>query len=242
MTSQGTPTKAEAKPTASTRHFLVFLGIVVTVTFAGFAAQHRPVAGGGMVETHEHVIPIYLSLMILNWLLVFFVWRGIRRQGNTFHSLIQGRWASIHDVYRDLILAAAFWGLLLGVAWGLDHLLSQGQAKSLELLLPRSTVEVGVWILTSISAGFCEEFVFRGYVQRQLFSWSGSTSISVLGQSFLFGMMHAYQGWMPALRIVVLGVLFGALAAWRRTLRVGMIAHAWQDIWAGWLANVILRP
>ena len=242
MTSPGTSSKTDAKPVASTRHFFVFLGIVATVTLAGFAAQHRSVPGGGLAETHEQVIPIYLSVTILNWLLVFFVWRGIRRQGNTFHSLIQGRWASLRDVYRDLSLAAVFWGLLLGVAWGLDHLLSQGQAESLELLLPRSTVEVGVWILTSISAGFCEEFVFRGYVQRQLLSWSGSIPISVLGQSFLFGMMHAYQGWMLAFRIVVLGVLFGALAAWRRTLRVGMIAHAWQDVWAGWLANVILRP
>jgi membrane protease YdiL (CAAX protease family) len=145
-------------------------------------------------------------------------------------------------VGRDLGLAALCWGVLLGVARGLDHLLSPGPAESLELLLPRSAVEVAAWILTSISAGFCEEFVFRGYVQGQLHSWTGSTPISVLGQGVLFGMMHAYQGWILALRIVALGVLFGALAAWRRTLRVGMIAHAWQDIWAGWLANAILRP
>jgi membrane protease YdiL (CAAX protease family) len=242
MTTQGTSTDTHDEPVASARHFLVFLGIVAAVALAGFAAQHRPVAGGGLVETHEQVIPIYLSVTIMNWLLLFFVWRGIRRRGHTFRSLIQGRWASAQDVYRDLGLAAAFWGVLLGTAWGLDHLLPQGRAKSLELLLPRSAVEVGVWILTSVSAGFCEEFVFRGYVQRQLLSRSGSTPISVLGQSLLFGVMHAYQGWMLAIRVVVFGVLFGALAAWRKTLRVGMVAHAWHDIWAGWLAKVILRP
>ena len=239
MMTQVTSADTGAEPVASTRHFFVFLGIAVVVTLAGFAARLRPVAGSGLVETREQVIPIYLSLTLMNWLLVFFVWRGIRRRGHTFRSLIQGRWVSIRDVLRDVGIAAAFWGVLLGAAWGLDRFLSQSQARSLELLLPRSTVEVGVWILTSISAGFCEEFVFRGYVQRQLLSWSGSTPISVLGQSLLFGLMHAYQGWMLAIRIVVIGVLFGVLAAWRKTLRVGMVAHAWQDIWAGWLSNVI---
>jgi membrane protease YdiL (CAAX protease family) len=238
MKAQGT-SAGGTQPVASTRHFLVFLGITAAVTLAGFAAQHRPVAGGGLVETREQVIPIYLSVTAMNWLLVFFVWRGVHRRGHTFRSLIQGRWLNIRDVLRDVGIAAAFWGVLLGAAWGLDRFLSQGQARSLELLLPRSTVEVGVWILTSISAGFCEEFVFRGYVQSQLLSWSGSTPISVLGQSLLFGLMHAYQGWMLAIRIVVIGVLFGVLAAWRKTLRVGMVAHAWQDIWAGWLSNVI---
>jgi hypothetical protein len=44
---------------------------------------------------------------------------------------------------------------------------------------------------------------------------------------------------VPVVHIVVIGVLFGALAAWRKTLRVGMVAHAWQDIWGGWLIHVI---
>jgi membrane protease YdiL (CAAX protease family) len=242
VTIQETSTEVRAEPVAGTRHFLVFLAIAAAVTLAGFAAQQRPGAGDELVESREQVIPIYVSITLLNWFLVFFVWRGIRRRGLTFRSLIRGRWTRVRDVARDLALAAAFWGVFLGTAWGLDHILPQGQAKSIDLLLPRTAVEVGVWILTSISAGFCEEFVFRGYVQRQLLARSGNTPISVLGQSLVFGMMHAYQGWMPAVRIVVLGVLFGALAAWRKTLRVGMVAHAWHDVWAGWLANVILRP
>lgn len=228
----------DTQPVAGTRHFLIFLGITAAVTISGFAAQHRPVAGGGLVETREQVIPIYLSLAAMNWFLVLFVWRGIRGRGHSFRSLIQGRWANVRDVLRDVGIAAAFWGVLLGAVWVLDRFLSQGQAKSLELLLPRSALEVGVWILTSMSAGFCEEFVFRGYVQRQLLSWSGNTPISVIGQGILFGLMHAYQGWMLAIRIVVIGILFGVLAAWRKTLRVGMVAHAWQDIWAGWLSII----
>ena len=53
MKAQGTSADG-TQPVASTRHFLVFLGITAAVTLAGFAAQLRPVAGGGLVETRFH--------------------------------------------------------------------------------------------------------------------------------------------------------------------------------------------
>jgi hypothetical protein len=47
--------------------------------------------------------------------------------------------------------------------------------------------------------------------------------------------VHAYQGWKQVIVIVPLGILYGALVAWRRNLRASMIAHAWSDIFEGWL-------
>ena len=55
------------------------------------------------------------------------------------------------------------------------------------------------------------------------------------------GLMHAYQGWRPVLLITAIGVFLGVVATWRKTLRVGMIVHGWQDVWSGWLSAVILR-
>ena len=233
----------EHEPVASLRHSLVFVAIVAAVVAAGYAAQHRQVAGGGLAESHAHVIPIYVSAAVLDWLLLWFAWRGIRRRGGTFGSVIRGRWASGLDVARDVGIAALAWGVMLLVGLGMARLLGlgHGHEKSLEILLPRTLMEVLVWIATSASAGFCEEFVFRGYVQRQLLALSGSAAVAVLGQAVVFAAMHAYQGWRPVVQIAVLGVLFGALAAWRKTLRVGMVAHAWQDVWAGWLGSAIFR-
>jgi membrane protease YdiL (CAAX protease family) len=229
------------QPVASYRHTIIFLVIVVVVMVAGFSAQQRQTASGELVDSHRHVIPVYISVTALNWLLVFFVWRGVRRRGGTFRSLIQGRWSNAREVMRDVGLAVCFWGLLLAATWGLDRIPSLHGTKSLDILLPKSALEVGVWLMTCASAGFCEEFVFRGYVQRQLLALSGNSLTAVIGQAVIFGAMHAYQGWVSTARIVVIGVLFGVLAAWRGTLRVGMIAHAWYDLWAGWLSRVVLR-
>jgi membrane protease YdiL (CAAX protease family) len=224
---------------ASGWHLLVFFGIVAAVAVAGYMAQHRPTSGADLLETHAHVIPIYVSLTFMNWLLVFFVWRGIRRRGIPIRSLVQGRWANARDILRDLGIAALFWGILLVAGRGLEIILGPGHEKSLRMLLPHTGIEVVVWFLTSASAGFCEEFVFRGYLQRQFLALSSSVPIAVLGQGIVFALMHAYQGWVPVVQVGVIGILFGALAVWRKTLRVGMVAHAWQDVWAGWLINIL---
>jgi len=112
-------------PVASYRHSLIFLGIVVAVTLAGFSAQNRPGTGGGLVESHAHVIPVYLSVTVMNWLLVLFVWKGVRKRGGSFSSLIGGRWGSAWDVLRDLGIAAIFWAILLATAWGLHRALGE---------------------------------------------------------------------------------------------------------------------
>ena len=227
------------RPVASTRHALIFLAIVAAVTLAGFAAQNRPVAGGGLVETHKDVIPVYLSVTVMNALLVFFVWKGIRKQGATFGALIGERWRNGRDVLRALGIAAIFWVVLAGTAWALHLLVGEGHAKSVDVLLPKTPLEIAAWIVTSISAGFCEEYVFRGYVQKQILGFTQSSAGAVLGQGLLFGLMHAYQGWRALVVITGMGILFGALAAWRKTLVPGMIAHAWQDVWAGWLSSML---
>lgn len=231
----------EHEAVASYRHSLVFVVIVAAVAAMGYLAQHRAVAGPGLVESHAHVVPIYLSAAVLDWLLVLFVWRGVRRRGGTLRAIVGGRWASARDVVRDCGIAVLFWGAMVGLGWVMSRLPAPETARSLAILFPKTPLEVGVWLFTAASAGFCEELVFRGYVLRQLLALSDSTAAAVLGQGFVFGVMHAYQGWIPVLHITVLGILFGAMAVWRRTLRVGMVAHGWYDIWAGWLANVLLR-
>jgi membrane protease YdiL (CAAX protease family) len=225
---------------ASYRHSLGFLGIVAGVMIAGFAAQHRQVAGGGLVESHAHVIPVYVSVTVLNWLLALYVVTGIRRQGGTVGSLIGGDWGSARAILRDLGYAALFWGIFVMAAWIIRSSLGEGHEKSMDILLPRTGLEIAVWIATSASAGFCEELVFRGYVQRQLLAWSHSAWAAVIGQGLVFGVMHAYQGWNSIVTISILGMMFGGLAAWRKTLRVGMVAHAWQDVWSGWLSRILV--
>ena len=107
--------------------------------------------------------------------------------------------------------------------------------------MPRTFLEILLWIALSVTAGFCEEIAFRGYLQKQFHALSGNVAAAVIAQALVFGLAHAYQGWKATIVISVLGVLYGALAAWRRNLRSSMMAHAGSDIWEGWLKTVVWR-
>jgi membrane protease YdiL (CAAX protease family) len=124
----------------------------------------------------------------------------------------------------------------------MDEVLGYEHEKFLNNLFPRTPLEVAIWFVVSFMAGgFCEELVFRGYIQSQLLALSRRTWIAIIGQACIFGLFHIYQGWRPVITITVLGALFGILAAWRKNLRIGMIAHGWQDFWSGWLLYLISR-
>ena len=103
----------------------------------------------------------------------------------------------------------------------------------MEVLLPESGVEIAAWVIVCLTAGFCEEVVFRGYLQRQLVALTESASLAVALQAVCFGIAHGYQGLQNVVVITVLGSLYGVLALWRRSTRPGMIAHAWADFYGG---------
>jgi len=84
-------------------------------------------------------------------------------------------------------------------------------------------------LLLALTAGFCEEIVFRGYLQRQFSTFTGAPYAGVVVQGFIFGAAHGYQGVKYMLLIAVYGCMFGVLALLRRSLRPGIIAHFLQD-------------
>jgi membrane protease YdiL (CAAX protease family) len=181
----------------------------------------------------------------MDWALFYYCWAGVHNAGGTLASLSAGRWTSANDLLVDVAIAIPFWALWEGVAYGahyaLDRLHPAGTAAAVDSLLPKSLLEISLWILLCLTAGFCEEIAFRGYLQKQFHAFTGSVAVAVILQGIVFGIAHGYQGWKNVVVITALGILYGMLAAWRRNLRVNMISHAWSDAWEGWLKFVLFR-
>ena len=49
-----------------------------------------------------------------------------------------------------------------------------------------------------MTAGFCEEFVFRGYGSGNFFAITGRVDLAIVFQAIVFGIAHMYQGWERA--------------------------------------------
>jgi membrane protease YdiL (CAAX protease family) len=235
--------RPNALPIASWRHFAGFLLIGAGMVALGTLAQHAPTGSGaaassGHLARHSQAIHIYLAAILMDCLLLYYCWVGVHYRGGNLQTLSGGRWTSWKSLATDVAIAAPFWVLWEGAAYGVHWLLGTSSAKTVDSLLPQSLLEILLWIATSITAGICEEMAFRGYVQKQFHALTGSVVMAVLAQGLVFGLFHSYQGWKNVVVISVLGVLYGLLAAWRRNLRANILVHAWTDVWSGWLQFV----
>jgi len=96
-----------------------------------------------------------------------------------------------------------------------------------------------VWFGVSLTAGFCEEIIFRGYLQRAVCRVSNSMLLGVLLSAVVFGAAHGYEGAARMVLIGIYGLMFGLLAWWRKSLRAGMMAHAWHDALSGTVLRML---
>ena len=214
-------------PVASGRHLrrllLIAGGIAVAMLLQARRTSPAPVTSR---------IPLYLALMGVELVLAWFVTIGIRARGFKLSDLVGARRRSALEGSLQIITAAATVALLRSSGPILHRLLGRWASQT-GFLLPTTPAESAVWIFVSIAAGICEELVFRGYLQRQFWGLTRSLSLALLLQSLIFGFGHIYQGWKPALVTAIYGLVFGLVAAWRRSIIPGAIAHAVVDILGG---------
>jgi membrane protease YdiL (CAAX protease family) len=177
----------------------------------------------------------YAILILSEWGMAYWVWVGVHLKGGHLRDLTGGRWTSWRGVALDVAIAIPFCGVWELTAWLVHLAVERVPAATAPYQPPSGFAEVFIWILLSISAGICEEIVFRGYLQQQFGAATRSLAAGVILQGAVFGLAHTYQGWKQVIVIAVLGILYGALVAWRRNLRASMISHAALDIFEGWL-------
>jgi membrane protease YdiL (CAAX protease family) len=238
MTTATIPVPDSArKLIASPRHTIGLLLIQLGLAAGGAYLQSRPSAGPNLVPAHTGIVPLYVSMIVLEWGLVWYVWGGIHDKGHRLLDLVGGRWNTWKNVALDLTIALPFWILWEASAKLVQFALGETHAKTVQGLLPQTWLEIVLWIALSASAGVCEEIVFRGYFQKQFQAITGSVALALLLQALVFGAGHAYQGMKQVVVISVLGALYGVLAAWRKNLRPGMIAHTCSDIVGGLLGK-----
>ena len=193
---------------------------------------------------HQHHVSQYLATLAWEWILAALVIWGIRMRGVPLRQLLGERRPAWRHWKDDFVLATAFWvaSMIILVAVGalfkIAHLSTPQRA--LAQLAPQNGLELLLWILLSISAGICEELTFRGYLLQQFASIGRKLWIGVVISSLLFGVAHGYEGASGMIAITIYGALFCMLTITRGSLRPGMMAHAWQDIFSG-IALMLLK-
>jgi membrane protease YdiL (CAAX protease family) len=107
-------------------------------------------------------------------------------------------------------------------------------------LLPANALERTAFILVALTAGICEEVLFRGFLIRFLHAGAPGLPLvaALLVSSLVFGLNHLYQGWKGALGTSVAGLGFGLLFLVTGSLIPAIVIHALIDLQVVY----VLRP
>ena len=112
--------------------------------------------------------------------------------------------------------------------------------------IPVSGAEFRSYTVLAVSAGICEEIVYRGFMIAVLRAWFGpgweGAALAVGLPAVFFGAAHVSQGWRG-----VVGAAGGALAWGFMVIETGSVwpgigFHVLWDLFMGWLGFRFLRP
>jgi len=214
--------------------------ILVLAALSDWAFWAKILADQLSAAPNPNRVRIYLLAIFVEWLLFVVVVAGVRRSGASVLLVLGDHWHSVRQVLRDIGIAAGFWVVALMLLWMFSRLLRiAAQPRNVQFMLPHGGAEITLWIALSVTAGICEETIFRGYLQRQFMALTKSDPAGILLSAAAFGAAHAYQGFRMVILIGLFGAMFGILAYWRRSVRPGMIAHAWQDSLGGVVGSLM---
>lgn len=189
-------------------------------------------------------IALYASTIAFQWLATgIILWR-----------------ANAHG-YRlaDLGLAMPSPWLTVAVALALSALITLNQAASIRRLaslpsdkqgfmraltlklMPQNAPERLAFFALVTTVALCEEFIYRGFIQRLFQNISnGSIAIAVLGAAVFFSLAHLYQGRRGLIVTFLAGAIFSVVRAWTGSLIPTMAAHFVADLSVGLLAPRLL--
>jgi CAAX protease family protein len=157
---------------------------------------------------------------------------GIRRREKiTWQEVIGAKWNHWQAVVGDLGVAVGAF-LTMVVIGNLSNAVLgplQHDATAFRSMVAQNTTEALGFLVVALSAGFVEEFVFRGYIQRQCQALYGNTILASALQVLIFTQGHFYQGWVRLVPVLLIGTVLTIIALWRKSLIPGMIAHGVGD-------------
>jgi len=106
------------------------------------------------------------------------------------------------------------------------------QAGTLAMIAPRTSGEARTWDILSVTAGVCEEILYRGVFMLVIAAQTGPW-VALLMSSLVFGLGHVYQGPVGILRTGLVGLVLGLLVLLTGSLLPAMLVHAVLDITSG---------
>ena len=213
---------------------LIFFVLGVIVPWRG-RARLKELLAKPRVEPAER-LSLYCSTIAFQWVAVAVA--GWRAWAHEFTAAQLG----LAVPHRFRLIAITVLGAVLIVTLQWLNLRRMGRSASplrgplqalAERILPQSPIEMIPFFALAVTAGLCEEFLYRGFATAALSRAGLPATLVVVVSSVLFGMAHLYQGRPGFISTTVLGLLLGVSRVVLGSLVPVAVWHIGVDVLAG---------
>ena len=106
------------------------------------------------------------------------------------------------------------------------------RVQHIERMLPHDARELRWFSAVAITAGICEELLYRGYLLWYLQHWL-PLALAVAVAAIIFGVGHFYQGPRGVLLTTIVGAFMAGVYLVTGSLFAPMVLHALMDLYSG---------
>ena len=155
---QQTAAPAGPRPIAPALHTIGLIAAVLAMSFTGSERMAANVS-----RPHGRLI-LYVATIVVDWVIVGYIWMGLKRRGVSLRQVIGGQWRSPEDGLLDFAIAVGFWissALILATAKfamglaSLDMGKTMGQVselkKTLGFIVPQGALEMAAFVSLTLT-------------------------------------------------------------------------------------------
>jgi len=217
---------------------LIIAGLIVVVYpiwdyFSGWPRTLKLIASG----RPNARLTVYRQVLALEWtmtIVIAIAWAMAARPWHLLGLLPPAGWRLALTVSLSAALLLLFRAQLKAIR-RLDPAKRDRvrvREAGVSALIPHNRLERAWFVPLALTAGVCEEFIYRGFLLWIFRPWLGLWGAALVS-TVAFGFAHAYQGRSGAIRAGALGAVFTVLAIATGTVIPGMVLHALVDLIGG---------
>ena len=200
------------------------LGVLLLLLLPSTVLSAFVVRPSGLGFVTVAVATIFQDIGFLG-LILYFLWHD----GEPFSSIGLGFRNGWREVALGAFLFVPMLVALTVIENGMQELGFSFPSKTPLFLVPEGAGEYFLALMLLLVIAVCEEVIFRGYMISRFQAITAQRALSIILATIIFSTGHAYEKLGGMIDVGLIGIIFGVVFIWRKSLVAPMVMHFLQD-------------
>lgn len=204
---------------------VILIGFPIVYMINSFMPWSKQIMSGN----RDYFMIFWLSIFIIHWGSAFLSYYFGKKEGYSLKDF--GYTLSKKQTIIGLLVYFSIAAFLLILVHNANPDVTTSKMNSIIYnFYPISFMDRVFWVFIALTAGICEEFVYRGFGITALQSKKFPKWLVVLLTSISFVFIHGIAAFKMFPFYLFFGILFALIRLWRKSIVLNVIIHALIDL------------